>query len=1132
MRKILAVVVFFLCVALAQAQTDRGTIRGSVTDPQGAVIVGATVTATKTDTGVSSVTVTNTSGLYNIPALTPGTYKVVITAKGFKTLVLDNVVTDVGMSTGLDGHLDIGSATETVVVTTETGDLKTEQSDVSTEVPTQAYMDLPLSAGGGRNAGNFRNLVNGVAGNGVNGGASYTGDFQVDGVTTQEAELFGDSRNIRFPPDSVQEMSLVAGNYAAEYGETGGGIERYVLKSGTKDFRGSVYEYFKNTIFDSKGYFNQKTPVDQQNEFGFTLGGPVWLPKVYDGRKRTFFFFNADFYRTQSGGSTTTISIPNAAMRNGDFSQLLSSGQIIYDPLTTRVGPSGKIIRDPFPGNIIPSYRISSVAQNILAYLPPSTTQAIVNNYTAQNTPTFNRFNTFTAKGDHSFNDANHLSLSYVFSHQVNKPYGSPLPDPIALLPLQFTGTFHLARVSYDRTIRPNLLNQFRGGYNRSSIALMATDSNGNYPQKLGLTGFQTGGGFFPAFFLGSYFSVGYYHDNSIPYANTYVISDALSWTVGHHNAKVGTELRDIRHANNRDLQSLLWFSRNETGDPQNLGPTGSEIASLLLGQVDATNIYNEKGVPVNPYWKYFDFYGQDDYKMTSRLVINYGLRLSIMTPYRERSDMYSIMDPRASNPYAGNLPGAYVFAGRDGQGSELSYAKGNSANLGPRLGAAFKLTEKTVLRGGYGITYFPTGVFAGGSTTMINDGFYTTSVVSSPDGYTPPYTFTQGFPQNKIQQPVLNASLNIANNFTSWDPIAHLVSKSQNWNLTMQREIVPSMTIEVAYVGTKGTDLSVLSNGNQLDPKYLALGDSVLRSSINSPAAIAAGIKAPWSGFTAALGANATVAQALRPFPQYLDSNAGDNSQNFGNSTYHALQVKLERKFRSGFYLLSNYAWSKYLTNANQGHTGFDPVGLRDKYHPEMDRGVATAFQPHKLTTAFTYELPIGPDKYFFNSKGPLGTYLLSGWKVSGILDYQSGANFGVAAPNNVPIFGGGVFADIVPGVGEKGTWSGKFNPTTDHYLNINAFKAPPADSFGNSKPYLPNLRGPAMLNEDLSVTKLTQIRDTTSFELRFEAFNAFNRTVFGLPNTDITNPTGFGQITSQANGARNAQVVAKIIF
>lgn len=1129
MIRLLAVLLFAVAV---HAQTDRGTIRGTVEDPSGATITGAQVKATNTATGTSASSDTNGSGSYNIPALEPGIYSVDIKAHGFKTMTRDNVVVTIGGIVGLNVHLDVGSEAETITVTSGAPILKTQQSDVSTEIPPQAYMDLPLSAGGGRNPESFKTLVPGASSNGasINGGASYTGDVEVDGVTAQTGELFGDDRNIRFPPDAVDEMSLVTANYAAEYGETGNGVERYEIKSGTNQYHGSAYEYLKNTVFDARGYFNKTTPVDRQNEFGFTIGGPVRIPHLYNGTDKTFFFFNGDFYRTRGGGGTSTLSLPTAAMRQGDFSALLATGQIIYDPASTVINGT-TVTRTPFPGNIIPANRISPVAQKILSYVPATTNQNIVNNSILPNSLTYNNFNTYSMKVDHYFNQRHHINGTYIYSSNPNFPFSSALPAPIAGFPLNQPSVYQLARFSYDWTISPTMLNQLRLGYNRQYLPQFANDENAGWPSKLGLIGYGTAAGFFPQVAWGPYNPLAQLHVLSDPLSNTYVATDAFSWTLGKHNLKFGVEYRDLRHASTRDLQANLNFRNVETADPQSLAKTGFSAASFLLGDVDSSNIPVEKGIPADTYWKYLDLYAQDDYKITPKLVLNYGLRIGIMTPYQDRHNFYSIMNQTTPNPDAGNLPGSYIFAGKNGQGSTLGFAKNNVTTYGPRFGFAWNFIPRAVLRGGYGISYFPTGAYAGGSTNLVNDGFYTNSSVTSPDGISQAFNFSQGFPQTNIQQRDLTPTLNLGQGFTFWDRTAHRAGQTQSWNLTNEIEIAKNTSVTIAYVGTKGTYLTLLGRLNQVNPKYLSLGDSLLRASINNPAAAAAGITAPWSGFTTTLRGNATVAQALRPFPQYQGGN-GSDSQNFGDSTYHAAQISLEKRLSSGLYLMANYTWSKYITDANTGYTGQSPYTLRNIYDPSLDKTVADSWRPHVFVAAFNYELPIGQGKRFLNTDNGFLKRVVDGWQLNGILHYSTGGLLHVGASDTLPIFNGGVNADAVPNVRQKGTWSGKFNPYTDRYLNINAFTQPAPDTFGTLKYYLPTLRGPVSADEDFGLVKRTPITARVNFELRLEAFNAFNRVQFGGPNTDITNPSGFGQITGQANGPRNAQVVGKINF
>ncbi len=1128
MKKFFALLVLSGAV-VAGAQTDKGSIRGTVADAGGAVVPNATIKATNTETGATSTTTSNESGTYSVAALPPGTYRVEVIMEGFKTVLQDRVVVELGGTSGFNPKLSAGSTSQRIEVSADIPALKTQQSDVSTSVPLQAFEDLPLSAGGGRQATAFRALVPGVNGSSVNGGPQFGGEIQVDGASVQTSELFGDNRNIRFPPDAVEELSLTTSSYSAEYGVTGDGIERYSIRSGTNRYHGSVYEYLKNTAFDAKGYFNKTTPVDHQNEYGFTLGGPLSIPHLYHAVDKTFFFFNADWYRQKNGGAIATLSLPNDRFRAGDFSQLLPSKQLIYDPNTTVCNGAAGCTRQAFAGNIIsPATRFSPAALKILSFLPHSTTQDVLNNTFVPASPSFNQYDTYTMKGDHYFTPGHHLALTYSYSTNPSGG-GSVLPAPISNVAPN-TNIYHVARASYDSTITSSLLNQLRFAFNRQTQNTNSGDANAGFPTQLGLGGgFNTSAGFFPAVGLGPFAGLASGHILNEPIANTYILSDALSWTVGRHNAKFGMEIRDIRHGLIRNLQTNIGFSRNETAFPTSalLSSTGSEFASFLLGAVSSSNIPNFGNVSPNYYWKNIDFYAQDDFRFTPKLTINLGLRTSIFTPMRERNNLYSAVDLRVANPSAGGLPGSYVFAGRN-EPRTIAYADRTLAEFGPRLGFAYSVTPRAVLRGGYGISYFPTGAYGAGNNTYSVDGFTTNSSISSPDQINPAFQLDAGFPLSRLVTPNLTSSFNVGQGFNYYDPTAARVSQMQSFNVATQYAIQPNLTLDVAYVGTKGTDLTLRGNVNQVDPKYLALGDNLLRTNINDIAVKAAGFTPPWPGFSAALGANATLAQALRPFPQY-QGGYDYSSDNRGNSTYHSLQVKLEKRYSNGLYLLSSYTWSKYITNANITFAGFAST-VRNQYDLSLDKSIAAAWQPHVLTTAFNYELPIGRGKKLLRNANPITNAVVGGWHLNGILSYHSGGLISLGVPNNLPIFAGPAYATVLPGVKQKGDFSG--NPRTAHYLNIAAFALPAPDTFGTGKKYLPNLRTPVYLNEDLSLIKTVPIYERFNLELRFETFNAFNRTILGGPNTDITNPSVFGTVNGQANGARTGQFVAKVNF
>jgi TonB dependent receptor len=1003
------------------------------------------------------------------------------------------------------------------------------------------------------------------ANNSVNGSPQLSANVTMDGITTGNAEVFGTDQNVRFPPEAVAEMSIVTTAYAAEYGQTGGGVQRYEIKSGTNQYHGNVYEFLKNTDLDSRGFFNLVRPTDHQDEYGFSLGGPVIIPKVYNGKNRSFFFFNADWYKTVSASATTITSLPNAAYRTGDFSASLGgaigapnpctgspvlSGQI-FDPASTRL-VNGQYCRTPFPNNMIPASRISPAAEGILGLLPATTTSAVVNNSYLPAAPSFNNFNDYTIKGDQYFGSKHHLSMMFLDS--ANPSGGGQLLNG----PLETWGgttyySWDFSRLTEDWSISPTVLNTLRLAYNREIFYHRPTGSSGSYSTGsysdpnwastlggVGIPGFETASHLFPGIIFGTssysspYTTLG---NQQFWYAtsNTYVLNDSVAWSHGSHNFKFGFEYDDMWHALWKDWPAQLTFARNETALPTAIGSTGNEIASFLLGYVDNANIPNLANTSVNykaP--QMFSLYAQDDFKVTSRLTVNYGLRWELYKPIYEEHNIYGAVDLSMPNPSAGGLLGSYTFAGQNGVGSCLPSACKSAAGWGPRLGLAYRLSDRFVVRAGYGISYFPTGLYGAGNNAYMTDGYDPTSTAATGNnGITPAFTLAQGFPASDLQTRNLTSSYCIGCNFDYWSRYAQTIGQTQSWNFSFQTRLTPNLSLDTAYVGTKGTHLTVPENINQMPDAYLGLGASLLES-INSPAVAAAGFTQPWPGFAAALGTKATLAQALRPFPQYL-VGYGYNSDNDGNSTYNAFQVKLEKRVSQGLYALVSYTYDKYITDANTtllATPGNNPANsgvVRDQDNRHLDKSIASAWQPHVLTAAIEYELPIGPGKRFLATGGIVGR-LTGGWRVGAILTYHTGSLISVVAPQTLPNFAGPNTANTVLGMPQMGSWSGRFDPATDRYLNVNAFTVP--EGYGTGGIYLPNLFGPTFKEEDLSLSKRTMIRERFNLELRLEAFNAFNRVIFGTPNSDISVPQSFGFITSQANLPRTAQIAMKLNF
>jgi len=1128
-----------ICCTLLCAQSERGSIRGTVEDATGSAVPGARVTATSTGTGVATSTQSTDAGNYNIPQLPPGTYTVSVEHAGFKKLVQENVEVKISGVAALDLRMEVGQLTESVTVTAAAPMLKSETSDVSIEINPRAYVDLPVTSSGGRSPEAFLFLSPGVTPGGnsptnnfdahVNGSQTLSKELQIDGMSTQIAEVQGDPRTLTFPPDAIQEMSVMTSSYPAEFGNSGGGVERFVVKSGTNGLHGNLYEFLRNDAFDARGFFNASRSVHHENEFGGTVGGPVIIPKVYNGRNKTFFFTNLNWYKNRGGAQNSIASVPNQAFRNGDLSGLVNSqGQLIqiYDPATTVSDGQGGFTRQPFAGNIIPPNRISTAAKNILSNVPLPKTAGIYNNYAASGN-TINNNHNWTVKGDEYLTSEHHLSGFWNQGLNTdNGPY-AVLPHPVESS-RDGHNTQYSGRINYDWTVSPTLLNSFRIGFNRQHQLLVAPETTVDWGQKLGIPGINPG---FPGVNWGAFTALAQNQDRIEPVSNTFLYADSLSWTKNKHNFKFGFDLRRLQHNGRYPSRSAgLNFTALETAFPSGptRGTTGNEFASFLLGAVDNGNMYVNNAVIGERTW-YAGVYAQDDWKISPRLTVNLGVRWDLFTPWAEVADRYSIMDPTKPNPAAGGIPGAYVFAGGDPSKGPFSGTKylttaSDTAmrNFAPRLGLAWRLTDRLVIRSAYGISYYPNGGLGGGNVTTQSAGYSASTSFTTPDaGLTPAFMLDQGYPQNYPHPPVIDAGLNVGQGAAIWWDNANLPMYKQDWNFTTQTQISSSLVLDLAYVGSKSTRLnSGAVNVNQVNPRYLSLG-SLLQTNINDPAVAAAGFRPPYPGFTGSLQ------QALRPFPQYLGVSTSQ-SANIGNSTYHSLQMKLEKRFSKGLWLLASYSWSKTLTDANSSLGSFFSPSARDNYNRSLEKALAVYDVPSRFVAAFNYELPIGPGKPVL-SRG-VASKLLGGWQVNGVVSYQSGVPIQISANNTLPLFNGGNTPNAVLGQNVEFGFSG-FDPAKMRLLNASAFTIPGTGQFGTSSQILPNARNFPVYNEDLGLMKKFVVKERMYFELRFEMFNAFNRVTFGGPATNINN-ANFGQVTSQSNGPRNGQIAGKFYF
>jgi hypothetical protein len=1110
-----------------------------VLDPAAAAVPNAKVEATNQATLVKYTASTTEAGVFSVQQLPTGRYDLAIEAPGFRRYVRKDIEVNVAQTVNLNVTLEVGQVEQVLEVTAAAPLLESATSTVGTVVTRAMVQDLPLSVSGNmRNPEQFIFLAPGVTGDAsntqINGSQSRAKEILVDGIGAGSPESGG----LLFTYPSVEafsEFKLISSNFSSEYGRTGGGFEVFTTRSGTNELHGAVFDYLRNDKFDARGFFAPTTPVKRQNEYGAVVGGPVVLPKLYDGRNRTFFHFVYSGFRDRQGATNALTTIPTAAMRRGDFSGLVDrNGRPVpvYDPATTRPDGQGGFTRDQFPGNIIPESRFSAVSRAILPLLPATINQNPFNNFLTTGARIFDR-DQVNVKFDHAFSDRSRLSVfTYIGTQNLVDP--ELLPQPLSNS-LDEDRRSRWVRLTHDFIVSPNLLNHFSAGFTREGQFWRTLSADQDWPNKLGLRGVETGPG--NAFPLVTFTSGGYHtfggggiasftdaNQKSVgsQVNNVWQAADTVSWIRGNHSFKFGMDAR-WNQTNGADFflsQGRFQFNSLETALPGRAG-TGDAFSSFLLGAVDIGRLNILAVVPGNRY-RYLAGFVQDDWRVTRDLTLNLGLRYDIFFPRSERFDNMSGFDPSLANPGASGRLGAIAFLG-DGPGrtGRGSFADTEYKNFGPRFGFAYNLMDQTVLRGGYGIFYAPGNATAGlRSSQTFGYGFNVAHVVQTPNtGVTPAFNWDQGVPQTFVPPPSIRPD--VANGSE-----VHYIGAGdgrppyfQDWSFGIQREFPASMLVEVAYVGNKGTRLgNGLVNLNEVDPQYLRLG-SLLTQAADSPAAQAAGIALPYPGF------RGTVQQALRPYPQFLGIINRSNPN--GNSTYHSLQTKLEKRLSSGLSFLAAYTWSKSLSDSDI-QAGGGPGG-QTTYNRALEKAISTNDVPHSLAISYLYELPFGPGRRFLNQRGAIGK-IAGGWTFTGIHRYQTGKPIVLTANNTLPLFNAALRPNVVAGV-ERQLSTGGFDPAIDRRINPAAFTVPQPFTFGTAARSYTDLRAFPFYDESWGLIKRTPITERVQLTFRAEFFNIFNRTVFGAPAGNIS-AANFGRVSSQFNTPRQGQLALRLEF
>ncbi len=979
-------------------------------------------------------------------------------------------------------------------------------------------------------------------------------------------DLQGGSNN-EFSPsaESVSEFKLQTGTISAQYGGAQTSVANFATKSGTNDLHGSAYYYVQNDAFRANGWTNnaggiKRQPFKQHN-YGYSIGGPVVFPKLYNGKNKTFFYHSLERTKVKDYRSTSFSTLPVPDFKRGNFASLLNaaftgnarsgtaagvdaSGNealfgAIYDPSST-ADVGGRGVRMPFPGNVIPQNRFDPVAAKILQLAPITDPifNTMLNNIPAIGTccPNFNEW-MLTLRGDHNFSSNHRIYTLFNrnFRERNNSPggrWGIPPESPTGVYQLQNTpGT--LGRFAYDWTVHPTILNHFAIGYNRFGNNNESVYVDQDWPAKIGLTNvpgttFPTlvfggqpyqGGGIGAGGRLGSGNAGGSYNGSTI-------IQDDLTIVRGKHNFKLGMEHRRYYYnTRNKSGSGNFNFSPNQTAQIGFLNETGHSFASFLLGAVASTN----RGInPVNfgHRWRDVGFYFMDDYKVTRKLTLNLGLRWEIVGGLIEVAGRMSGLGLNVPNPGAGGLPGALVFVDdQSRRGFQDTYWK----QLSPKFGFAYAISDKLVMRGGYGINNTPpiSNGFGFGGTLGYSGSISVSSSNTALKFAEDPVTYLRlPYPNFNATLPNKNPSLSNGLGIGYTAPDSNRLPYVQNWSLGFQYQLPASTVLEANYIGNKGTRLMAygLDSLNQLPLSFLSMGDILPR-----PWTAASGVPQPYPGFTG------NVAQALRPFPQF--TGVSQAFPNFGTSTYHSLQIQLTRHFSKAFSVLGAYTWSKSIGLTD---SAIDSDSVVTVFNRSLEKGITAFNYPSSFKATWIYELPVGPGK-LLNIGGVAGR-IIGGWQITGNHQIRSGNPLGISTGGlNNPF--GAVRPDLVAGVpvivdsGAPIIFRGVAGGTA--YLNRAAFANPPVYPGGQNviqRPgtlgqRLPNIRGPHFTYEDLGISKQFIFKETRSFEIRGTFLNPFNRHGRGDPVTDLTSPF-FGQITGAQIGGRNIELAARFQF
>jgi len=1175
-----------LGIAAALAQGNRGSITGTVTDPAGAVVVNVAVEGKNIDSGGLYKTVSTTTGNYTLSELPPGNYEVTFTASGFKTFKRGPLDVGARQILRIDGTLEVGTAAESITVTEAAPLLITESSEVGYNVTTNRLNDLPVG-----NMGSVRNIVRtaAVLMPGVSFSEGFFGGVKINGTPADGYNLRVDGMDntytlgnllvtqVQPSVDAIEQYSIQTSNFAAELGQAGGAIFNVNMKSGTNQLHGSAFDYYStDTLYAAQPYTKLKSPISNY-DWGFTVGGPVWIPKVYNGHDKTFFFFSYET-RPQEGTNLTTFNtVPTDDYRLGNLSAAMSAvgnkvlgkdplgrsiiQNMVYDPASD-FNFTGQVVRNPFDGNQVPVARFDPVSAKLLSLVPKANLAGLIQNYNnPYKTATKNYLPSF--KIDHNINASN--KLNFFFSRTTQR---SPIDTGEGFPTLISAGTNSdwinkNYRLNYDRTITPTMLLHLGVGYQDATIGQLAFAANTPYDATaaLGLKGpfFHGEGSTFPHFGTnnlapGTGMSNGQgglsdlgnasFNGTTLTKNQRPTAIASLTWVKNNHTYKFGGELRvdGFPAYNLVNLNGYFAFSANETALPYLNSATlagntlGFPFASFLLGQVDQGNTSSPANAKLGTHS--LGFFAQDTWKVTRKLTLDYGLRWDYSTYQKEQYGRYPTLDPTAPNASAGGHPGAVTYEAT----CHCTFAPNYPYGWGPRLGAAYQIDRKTVLRGGIGLMYNTSARIGIAGRSLGSNNPFTSPSFGEPAmvlGTGVQATYQQiawpNFDPNYY--PVFGRSPG-AGPANVFDQNSARPARQLQWSIGLQREIFRDLVVEASYVGNVGVwwTATAAVNYNTLQPSTLnSLGINInnsddvklLNSPLSSPAVKARNFGLPFTGFPS----TATLAQALRPYPQF-SSGLGPQFSPLGTTSYNSLQAKVTKRLSHGIDFTYAFTYQKSLTFG----TSINDVWNRDANNQVLD----SADQPLQSVIAFTYNVPR------MHGINKILAYTLADWQVGGLLKYASG--FPIPVPGAQNNLATALFqstrANRVPGVPLfLKDLNSHLDPRTDFVLNPAAWTDPAPGQWGVSAPFYSDYRYQRRPSEAMNFGRNFRVGERLNFQARVEFTNVLNRaqpvnpTATNAKATQVPSAagnTGFGSMnyTQTGQAPRQGQMVLRATF